>query len=1096
MIKKILLIIAIASSSLSFGQKIAAGGVSNYIICGDSVRSFGLNVYGQLGHGNTQNLSLPKTIAGLDSVIDVSSSGVTALFLKSNGTVWACGNNEYGQLGLGNTNNVSAPVQIPGLSNIIAISAGPFHSLFLKSDSTVLACGINAEGECGLGSSINGTLTPTQIPGLNKITAISAGILHSLFLHKSTFVYACGYNDDGQLGDGTTINRYSPVLASAFLVKAISAGGDYSLFLTTIGTVYGCGNNIFGQLGIGSNKYIKTPTKMPNLDSVQQISAGFSQSLFLKTNGSIWTCGENLLSGSQGIDGSSEYLNIPTKIIGLNNVISIAAGKTFFISVHSSIYTSSSPLIKKNDGTIWGSGGNQYGQLGIGENGNHYYYPKQIVNPCAPPTPPQATMNMDGNGGTAATVCEGSNVNITSTTVGSNPDLQLVLDNSISLNNPIAIDKNSHAVFVLNNNNSVIAYNFDGTVYKTYPNLTLNNIWAFTVDENDTLYINNGSVDGSGYLQIHKCDPTGALISSIPNAYLGSSNLITDLLYYNKPGSLENLFFSDTLNGQHAINNMNMNDNNAFANSGAIYIYNRKYTSLSMDNFYADKRLLMADPINHILASTQMFNNGTSIEDTLIDPALTAGMALDYIYADTLINPDAAVMMVSSRTTGIVGLASSNLAPDGSMISQIDTSFTSMFNAVSPVGGVLVKKGNLTEYWVADNGQNKLLRLSFYNYNITPTLPAGLSFNAVKGVIEGTPKVITAPQTYTLSIYYGLGGFGSSTSTFTLGVTPSGGVSNTTGTANSNANQTDGTIKNYIDDQNCTQLVVITDFVGGTSPGYTNVEQTVDASGSVSVGNSNFVRRVTKIEAEQTESINAEIKFFYTYQDVQAFNTAHPSDALSNDTNAVTNPSRTMITTMLHMHETFDTTNSVWRNVPTFYQNMFASWKPTQQVWELNVPVTKFSEFYLGNPNVATGFNCSNSAKDTIVANDYYVWNYPDSLFASGDYVDTLINHTGCDSIVQLHLTINITTGLNEAALASGISVYPNPSNGVFNIRFNNTAIMPSKVRVISVLGTEVMNKTITSSDSIDLSPYESGIYFLSIENEGATKTWRIVKQN
>jgi hypothetical protein len=74
--------------------------------------------------------------------------------------------------------------------------------------------------------------------------------------------------------------------------------------------------------------------------------------------------------------------------------------------------------------------------------------------------------------------------------------------------------------------------------------------------------------------------------------------------------------------------------------------------------------------------------------------------------------------------------------------------------------------------------------------------------------------------------------------------------------------------------------------------------------------------------------------------------------------------------------------------------------------------------------------------------------------------------------------------------------VFPNPSTGVFIIRFNSAAVAPSRVRVISVIGTEVLNKTITSSDQIDLSPYESGIYFLSIENEGATKTWRIVKQN
>lgn len=97
----------------------------------------------------------------------------------------------------------------------------------------------------------------------------------------------------------------------------------------------------------------------------------------------------------------------------------------------------------------------------------------------------------------------------------------------------------------------------------------------------------------------------------------------------------------------------------------------------------------------------------------------------------------------------------------------------------------------------------------------------------------------------------------------------------------------------------------------------------------------------------------------------------------------------------------------------------------------------------------------------------------PRFIIYFGASVDTLINHTGCDSIVQLHLTINITTGLNEAALSSGISIFPNPSNGVFNIRFNNATIMPAKARVINVIGTEVLNKTITSSDSIDLSPFK-----------------------
>jgi Secretion system C-terminal sorting domain/Putative Ig domain len=487
-----------------------------------------------------------------------------------------------------------------------------------------------------------------------------------------------------------------------------------------------------------------------------------------------------------------------------------------------------------------------------------------------------------------------------------------------------------------------------------------------------------------------------------------------------------------------------------------------------------------------------MFNNGTSIEDTLIDAASTAGMALDYIHADTSLSAQLSLagsaMLVSSRTKGIIGMVTSYLNPDGTIISSIDTTLTSYFNAVAPVGGVLVKNNNQLEYWVADNSQNKLLRLSLSSYSITPTLPAGLIFNSVTGVIEGTPTTVTASQTYTLTIY-GSSGY-TSTSTFTLGVTPSNSVSNTTGTTSSTTNQTDGTTKNYIDDQNCTQLVVVTDFVGGTSPGQTRVEQTVTTASMVTVGNSNFVRRVTNIQAQQTESLNAKITFFYTYKDIKDFNTANPTNTFTNDTLA-----GSMQIYMLHMHETFDTLNRAWRKVPTYYGPLFALWIPNKHVWETSTNITKLSEFYAHPSSIASTFDCKNSGKDTIVANDFYVWNYPDSLFASGDYVDTLINHTGCDSIVQLHLTINITTGLNEAALNSGISVFPNPSNGVFNIRFNNAVIMPSKVRVISVLGTEVMNKTITSSDSIDLSSFQSGIYYLLLESEGTTKTWRIVKQ-
>jgi len=460
-------------------------------------------------------------------------------------------------------------------------------------------------------------------------------------------------------------------------------------------------------------------------------------------------------------------------------------------------------------------------------------------------------------------------------------------------------------------------------------------------------------------------------------------------------------------------------------------------------------------------------------------------MALDFISADTTFK----MIAVSSRITGILGIATSIRNPDGSVYNYLDTTLTSAVNATAPVGMVLVKNGNNLQYWVADNGQNKLLRISLFSYQITPTLPAGLIFNSISGVIEGTPTTVTPAQTYTLSIYSLLG---STSTTFTLGVTPSNGLSNAVGTSTSAANQADGKSVTHTDPTNCTQLAVITDFVGGKSPGYTQVNQTVSTASTVAVGNKNFIRRVTSVKAQQTESLKASLTLWFTYQDVQAFNAVNPTNPINNDT-TLANGHTTQIAT-LHMHDTINAAAQQWGKQAIF-NTALASWLPKRQLWEVVIPISKLSDFYVGPPSAATGFSCSTTGSNTITANDYYVWNY-DTLFTSGSYVDTLINHTGCDSIARLKLTINITTGVSEMAKGSGINVYPNPNNGLFNIHFSSNAVEPSRVRVINVLGTEVYNKTHTSSTSIDLKGVDNGVYFVIIEHKDKPIVWRIIKQD
>jgi alpha-tubulin suppressor-like RCC1 family protein len=1077
--KKILCITAIAASSVGYAQKIAGGiGHSLHICPNGSAQTWGKNILG-LGNGTNTNNVLPKTITALSgTVISVVAGFGHSLFLKNDGTVWAYGNNEFGQLGVGDTINRLTPVQVAITGSVIAIAGKGLHSLFLKSDSTVWACGENTDGQLGLGDYINRRI-PQQVPITGSISAIDAGYRHSLFLKSNGYAWSCGYNARGELGSilvpaTTNAKSNTPVQVFSFpKIIAISAGDGHSLFLKDDGTAWACGYNHFGQLGRGNNADLSVPLRIDSLTGVvTKIDAGHLSSGFIKSDGTVWVCGYNGY-GQLGTLNNENY-NVPVKAAITGSVTELSIAHDLF-NPHS--------LFLKSDGTLLACGSNINGQLGNGSSGQHVNStPTQVQSLCQPPptvpptvAPPQIPNN---------SVCKGSPVNASAVTIGSNPDRQVIVDNSINLNNPIAIDKNSTGVFVLNNNNSITKYNFNGAVVNTYPSLSLTNIWAFTVDESDNVYINNGSTDGNGYPVFIKCNPTGATVTAIPNGFMGVPNYVTDMVYCDNAPFLENLFVADTANGNAAINGTNMNDNNAFTNSIAFNLYNNRYTSLSYDNFYPEKRLLMADPINHVLEAQPMFNY-TATPTPLLDSAATAGMALDFISADTTFK----MIAVSSRTTGILGIATSIRNPDGSVYSYLDTTLTSAVNATAPVGMVLVKNGNNLQYWVADNGQNKLLRISLYSYQITPTLPAGLIFNSISGVIEGTPTTVTAPQTYTLSIYSLLG---STSTTFTLGVTPANGLSNAVGTSTSAANQADGKSVTHTDPNNCTQLAVITDFVGGKSPGYTQVNQTVSTASTVAVGNKNFIRRVTSVKAQQTESLKGSLKLWFTYQDVQAFNVANPTNPINNDT-TLANGHTTQIAT-LHMHDTINAAAQQWGKQAIF-NTALASWLPTRQLWEVVIPISKLSDFYVGPPSAATGFSCSTTGSNTITANDYYVWNY-DTLFTSGNYVDTLINHTGCDSIAKLNLTINITTGVSQMANGSGINVYPNPNNGVFNIHFSASAVEPSRVRVINVLGTEVYNKIHASSTSIDLKGVDNGVYFVIIEHKDKPIVWRIIKQD
>jgi alpha-tubulin suppressor-like RCC1 family protein len=249
----------------------------------------------------------------------------------------------------------SSFVTIANPINAQSIACGGWHSLAICSDSTVKGFGENATGQLGDGTMLDKN-TPVTVTGLSSIIGVSAGgdqlEAHSLALRKNGTVWAWGSNLYGGLGNGSTNNTTIPgqvLLLSG--ITAISAGGWHSTALKNDGTVWTWGWNIDGQLGDGTFVDKAIASQVPGLSGVIKIAAGTYHVLALKNDGTVWAWGDNV-SGQIG-DGTSTDRSSPVQVTGLTNVVSIASGRFFSLAV-------------KNDGTVWTWGENLYGQLGNG----------------------------------------------------------------------------------------------------------------------------------------------------------------------------------------------------------------------------------------------------------------------------------------------------------------------------------------------------------------------------------------------------------------------------------------------------------------------------------------------------------------------------------------------------------------------------------------------------------------------------------------------------------------------------------------------------------------------------------------------------------
>ncbi len=348
-------------SGLSSGVKAISAGRDQTcaVTSAGGVKCWGYNKFGQVGDGTTTNKTTPVEVSGLSSgVAAISAGGLHTCALTSGGGVQCWGNNEFGQLG--EETNATTPVEVSGLaSGVAAISAGGHHTCALTSAGGVKCWGENSNGQLGDGTTMNKT-TPVEVSGLSSgVAAISAGEEHTCALTSAGGVKCWGYNHDGQLGDGTTTNKTTPVEVSGLSsgVKAISAGGDYTCALTTAGKVKCWGYSRDGQLGDGSETSSTTPVEVSGL-TASAISAGGSHACALTSAGGVDCWGDNYFGElGDGTEGEETNSTTPVEVSGLRSgVAAIGAG-----GEHTCALSSAGGL------KCWGY--NFYGELGDGAEG-------------------------------------------------------------------------------------------------------------------------------------------------------------------------------------------------------------------------------------------------------------------------------------------------------------------------------------------------------------------------------------------------------------------------------------------------------------------------------------------------------------------------------------------------------------------------------------------------------------------------------------------------------------------------------------------------------------------------------------------------------
>ncbi|WP_088315818.1 fibronectin type III domain-containing protein [Kineosporia sp. R_H_3] len=283
---------------------------------------------------------------------------------KTDSSLWCWGSGGSGRLGNGGTSNQSSPVQVTAGTAYSTVSAGYDSTCAVRTSDAAIRCwGNGLYGALGNGATADSS-TPVTVSGGLSWATVSVADHYACGVTTAGSLYCWGYNGYGNLGDGTTTDRTTPVRESTSATTWATAGmspasssapalmtwQNHTCAVRTTGALYCWGYNGSGQLGDGTTSQRLSPVQAGSSTAWRSVSGGFSTTCGLRSDQAVWCSGD---------DGSAQlgmYYNnsagSPTPLIA--PATAFTAGATGY---HGGCGV-------RGDGTLWCWGYGFYGQVG------------------------------------------------------------------------------------------------------------------------------------------------------------------------------------------------------------------------------------------------------------------------------------------------------------------------------------------------------------------------------------------------------------------------------------------------------------------------------------------------------------------------------------------------------------------------------------------------------------------------------------------------------------------------------------------------------------------------------------------------------------